>query len=85
MIQIETLQVCDNNFLDRFQISQPYIEGEEELEREASENENEGNEEGENQAKQDYVKKEFIAKPWVSEFGNASENEVKALSIKNSR
>ena len=55
----------------------------EDVEREGSENENEAGEEGGNEPKAEYVKKEFFAKPYVSPFG--TENDVKALSTKNSR
>lgn len=59
------------------------MEDNEEMDREASENENEAGEEGENQPAKEYVKKEFFAKPYVSKFGNATENEVRALTTKN--
>lgn len=61
------------------------MEDNEEMDREGSENENEAGEEGDNQDKKEYVKKEFFAKPYVSKFGNASENEVRALTTKNQR
>jgi hypothetical protein len=55
------------------------------MDREGSENENEAGEEGDNQDKKEYVKKEFFARPYTSKFGNASENEVRALTTKNQR
>ena len=61
------------------------MEDNEEMDREGSENENEAGEEGDNQDKKEYVKKEFFARPYTSKFGNASENEVRALTTKNQR
>jgi hypothetical protein len=42
------------------------MDGDEDVEREASENELEAGEDGDNQAKQEYVKKEYFARPYVS-------------------
>ena len=54
----------------------------EELDREGSENEGENGDEGDNQAKQEYIKKEFVARPY---YNPVTENEVRALTTKNSR
>ena len=62
------------------------MEDNEEMDREGSENENVEGAEDDNQEKgKEYVKKEFFAQPYVSKFGNASENEVRALTTKNQR
>ena len=58
---------------------------EDDVDREGSDGEGEGGDEDGNQAKQEYVKKVFAAKPYVSEFGDYAESEVKSLIIKNQR
>ena len=65
-----------------FLFSSPGMEGEEDVEREQSENEIEGDGEGDNQAKQEYVKKEYFARPYNAP---QTEAEVRSLTTKNSR
>ena len=59
------------------------MEGEEDVDREGSDNEDNNNGGDDDQAKQEYVKKEFFARPYVSPF--TTETDVKALTTKNSR
>lgn len=55
----------------------------EDVEREGSENENENGEEGGKEPVNEYIKKEYFARPYVSPY--PTENDVKALTVKNNR
>ena len=55
----------------------------EDVEREGSENENENGEEGGKEPVNEYVKKDYFARPYVSPY--PTENDVKALTVKNNR